>query len=92
MPEAPRSVRRNVVPYTVRVERNAVRAERNAVRAERNAVLRSRDVRSDKWLLRFRVGHQSGQDEGYRTYCNRSHDHNPIELHRGPIHQSDRDR
>jgi hypothetical protein len=49
-------------------------------------------VRSDNWLLRFRVGHQSGQDEGYRTYCNRSHDHNPIELHRGPIHQSDRDR
>ena len=49
----------------------------------------SRDVRSDNWLLRFRVGHQSGQDEGYRTYCNRSHDHNPIELHRGPLHQSE---
>ena len=53
---------------------------------------RRRDVRSDNWLLRCRVSHQSGQDEGYRTYCNRSHDHNPIELHRGPIHQSDRDR
>jgi hypothetical protein len=49
-------------------------------------------VRSNNWLLRCRVSHQSGQDEGYRTYCNRSHDHNPIELHRGPIHQSGRDR
>jgi hypothetical protein len=50
------------------------------------------DVRSDNWLLRCRVGHQSGEDEGYCTYCNWSHDHNPIELHWGPIHQSDRDR
>ena len=53
---------------------------------------RGRNVWTDNWLLRCRVGHQSGEDEGYCTYCNRSHDHNPIELHRGPIHQSDRDR
>jgi hypothetical protein len=35
------------------------------------------DVRSDNWLLRFRVGYQGGEDEGYRTNCNQSHDYKP---------------
>lgn len=77
----------------VRCGRREMRCGRREMRRGRREMrCWSRDVRSDNWLLRFRVGHQSGQDEGYRTYCNRSHDHNPIELHRGPIRQSDRDR
>jgi hypothetical protein len=65
------------------------RGRREMWRGRREMRCRRGDVRSNNWLLRCSVSHQSGQDEGYRTYCNRSHDHNPIELHRGPIHQSE---
>jgi hypothetical protein len=41
------------------------------------------DVRSDNWLLRFRVAYQSGEDEGYRTNRKQSHDQKPNTIHWG---------
>jgi hypothetical protein len=38
---------------------------------------RKMGCRRNHWPLRFRISHESREDEGYRTNGNRSHDHKP---------------
>ena len=65
--------------------RNIRCGRREMRRWRREMWYRRGDVRTDNWPLRFRIVYQSGEDEGYHTNSNQSHDYKPNGVRRRRI-------